>query len=117
MIDIKFTKKQASLFERLACILDDIDPSDFDMNSDTMCVLSVQSENFNEGECDLMYKVDHSDFIDTWLYCSEWSEIDNTPTGAAERIRTMLSGEIPLDTDLMQRAYAYETGNDPKDRI
>lgn len=43
---------------------------------------------------------------ETWCFSSCWRWVDNTPHGAAKRIRYMLERGVPSDSDYQRRGWA-----------
>lgn len=56
---------------------------------------------------DELFGISYADAEWPWLFCDEWSGVDNTPTGAAKRILSLLYNGLPA-----QFRATYETTGD-----
>ena len=43
------------------------------------------------------YLSDNKDYVDKWIFDSDWQKVDNTPSGAAKRIRYALEFGVPSE--------------------
>lgn len=60
-------------------------------------MIKKENENWNEY-CTRIFDITSDSDEWNWCFGSDWSEFDNTPEGAAKRIKYILSGnEIPRD--------------------